>query len=159
MPESLPLCGPPHAPRAGLDLGLPGRSPHIWEMVWGGDREGEKPGSEQASWGFPGQVPPHLTSSTHFLVFRLQERHTGYGAIQSNEKGDLGTHAASPVRGTQSLGAHPRRTRLGYVFTRKSDTFRPVRFWTTSPKPATAWGGGGPPAPAGQSGNRRRAPG
>lgn len=35
---------------------------------------------------FPGQVPPHLTSSTHFLVFRLWERHTGYKVRQSNKK-------------------------------------------------------------------------
>lgn len=29
----------------------------------------------------------------------------------------------------------------------------------TSPRSPVAWGGGRPPAPAGQSGNRRRAPG
>lgn len=34
-----------------------------------------------------------------------------------------------------------------------------MRFWTTSPKPAMACGGGGPPAPTGQSGSRRRTPG
>lgn len=79
--------------------------------------------------------------------------------VRGEGKRAWGSTRPPPVLGTQSLGAHPRRTRLGYVFTRKSDTFRPVRFWTTSPKPAIAWGGGGPPAPAGQSGNRRRAPG
>lgn len=67
------------------------------QRVWERDRQ-----------GFPHQVPSHLTSSTHFLVFRLQDTQ-GNRVIQLNGKGQYGAWGPPglPSAGTHSLVLTP----------------------------------------------------